>query len=104
MAKGDGERDGGFGKVPLWNGRAEDFQHYVQDVKWYLLATRASDRPYAAVRLVRRVLERDWVALRILVSKLEPGDFGDEERIQRLVKFLDSSPSSKQLFRMQEQS
>lgn len=86
----------GFSKVPLWNGRPEDFQHYVQEIRWYLAATKPSDRPFAAARLVRRMLDSEYTSLRTLMYKLNPDDFNDETGIQRLIQFLENSPMNRQ--------
>lgn len=86
----------GSNKVPLWNGKAEDFQHYIQEIRWYLAATKATERQYAAARLVRRMLESEYTALRTLMYKLNPEDFADEQGIQKLVTFLENSPMNRQ--------
>lgn len=94
MKGGDDEKS--FNRVPLWNGRPEDFHHYIQEVKWFSAATKTADRPYAAARLIRRMLDSDYVALKSLVYKLDPTDYKDEHGIDRLVRFLESSPLNKQ--------
>ena len=86
----------GNNRVPLWDGKPENFQHYVQEIRWYLAATKATDRAYAAARLVRRMLDSEYTALRTLMYKLNPEDFGDEAGIQRLVQFLENSPMNRQ--------
>ena len=83
-------------KVPLRDGRPENFQHYVQEVKWFLAATKASERPYAAARLIRRMLQSEYSALKSLMYKLDPSDFSDEQGIQKLVSFLEASPMNRQ--------
>ena len=61
--------------------RPENFQHYVQEVKWFLAATKASERPYAAARSIRRMLQSEESALKSLMYKLDPSDFSDEQGI-----------------------
>jgi hypothetical protein len=57
--------------APLWDGRPENFQHYVQEVSWFLAAMKASERPYAAARLIRRMLQSEYSALKSLMYKLD---------------------------------
>lgn len=85
-----------YNRVPLWNGKPEDFQHYIQEIRLFLIATNPAVRPYAAARLVRRMLESEYTALRTLMYKLDPEDFQDESGIQKLVTFLENSPMNKQ--------
>lgn len=86
----------GNNRVPLWDGKPENFQHYVQEIRWYLAATRPSDRAYAAAKLVRRMLDSEHTSLRTLMYKLNPEDFSDEAGIQRLIQFLENSPMNRQ--------
>ena len=86
----------GFNRVPVWDGRPDSFNHYIQEVKWFLAATKQADRPYAAARLIRRMLDSDYPALKTLMYKLDPSDFEDEQGITRLVQFLENSPMNRQ--------
>ena len=82
--------------MPIWDGKPETFHHYIQEVKWYFAATKTTDRPYAAARLIRRMLDSDYPALKTLMYKLEPSEFTDENGIQKLIAFLESSPMNRQ--------
>ena len=97
-AKGGSSDDkaGGGNRVPVWNGAPETFFHFTQEVKWYLAGTKASERSYAAARLVRKLLESDYPALRSLMYRLDPSEFVDEKAIQKLITFLESSPMNRQ--------
>ena len=91
------DQDKGSGnRVPTWDGRPESFFHYVTEIKWHLAGTKASERPYAAARLVRRILESDYPALKTLMYKLNPEEFTTEEAVSKLVTFLESSPMNRQ--------
>jgi hypothetical protein len=68
----------------------------VQEGKWFLAATKASERPYAAAKLIRRMLQSEYSALKSLMYKLDPSDFSDEQGIQKLVNFLEASPMNRQ--------
>lgn len=57
---------------------------------------KSSERPYAAARLVRRILESKYPALKTLVYKLDPSDFTTEDAVQRLISFLEASPMNRQ--------
>ena len=83
-------------RVPMWNGHPEGFFHYVTEVKWYLAGTRQNERPLAAARLVRRLLESDYPALKSLMYKLDPMDFTDEDAVQEFLRFLEASPMNRQ--------
>ena len=97
-AKGTSSAEGGTGqnKVPVWNGKPETFHHFTQEIKWYLAGTKSSERAYAAARLVRRLLESEYPALRSLMYRLDPSDFESEESIPELIRFLEASPMNKQ--------
>ncbi len=91
------DQDKGSGnRVPTWDGRPESFFHYVTEIKWHLAGTKASERPYAAARLVRRILESDYPALKSLMYKLNPEEFTTEEAVSKLVSFLEASPMNRQ--------
>ena len=62
-------------KAPTWNGSPEGFFHYVTEIKWHLAGTKASERPYAAARLVRKLLESEHPSLKSLAYKLDPSEF-----------------------------
>ena len=94
--KGSDESEKAGNRVPIWDGKPETFHHYIQEVKWYFAATKTTDRPYAAARLIRRMLDSDYPALKTLMYKLEPSEFTDENGIQKLIAFLESSPMNRQ--------
>lgn len=83
-------------RVPLWDGKPETFHHYYQAVRWYFAATKTNERPFAAARLVRRMLDSDYAALRTLMYKLDPNELNDEAGIQKLLSFLENSPMNRQ--------
>ena len=97
-SSGNKDQDKGFSgnRVPSWDGRPESFHHYVIEVKWHLAGMKSSERPYAAARLVRRILESEYPALKTLVYKLDPSDFTTEDAVQRLISFLEASPMNRQ--------
>ena len=95
MSKG-AEDDKSFNRVPIWNGKPEDFSHYVQEIRWFFAATKSTDRPYAAARLIRRMLDSEYTALKTLMYKLDPSDFRDEDGIGKLIAFLENSPMNRQ--------
>ena len=95
MSKG-AEDDKSFNRVPIWNGKPEDFSHYVQEIRWFFAATKSADRPYAAARLIRRMLDSEYTALKTLMYKLDPSDFRDEDGIGKLIAFLENSPMNRQ--------
>eukprot|EP00434_Breviolum_minutum_P036551 symbB.v1.2.032385.t1/scaffold3856.1/size95938/3 len=90
------EDDKSFNRVPIWNGKPEDFSHYVQEIRWFFAATKSADRPYAAARLIRRMLDSEYTALKTLMYKLDPSDFRDEDGIGKLIAFLENSPMNRQ--------
>ena len=90
------DKAGAGNKVPAWNGSPETFFHFTQEVKWFLAGTKTSERAYAAARLVRKLLESDYPALRSLMYRLDPSEFRDEAAIARLIQFLEASPMNKQ--------
>lgn len=83
-------------KVPLWDGKPESFHHYMQEIKWFLAATKTTERPYAAAKLIRRMLESNHPSLKSLMYKLDPAEFADEQGIQKLMNFLEDSPLNRQ--------
>ncbi|CAK9056929.1 unnamed protein product [Durusdinium trenchii] len=85
-----------FNRVPSWDGRPETFFHYITEIKWHLAGTKSSERPYAAARLVRRILESDYPSLKSLAYKLDPADFTTEDAVTRLISFLEASPMNRQ--------
>ena len=76
------------GRIPFWDGQPQTFHHYIVEVKWFLAGTKTSERPYAAARLVRRLLESDYPALKTLMYKLDPDEFRDENSVQQFLRFL----------------
>lgn len=84
------------GRTPFWDGQPQTFHHYIVEIKWYLAGTKTSDRPYAAARLVRRLLESDYPALKTLMYKLDPDEFRDENSVQQFIRFLENSPMNRQ--------
>ena len=85
------EQDRGSGnRVPTWDGRPETFFHYVTEIKWHLAGTKSSERPYAAARLVRKILESDYPSLKSLAYKLDPSDFTSEDAVSKLIAFIRS--------------
>ena len=84
------EEETASNRVPLWNGKPEEFQHYIKEIKWFLATAKQADCPYAAARLIRRALDSEYVALRTFIYKLEPSEFTEEEGIHRLVTLLGS--------------
>ena len=60
MGSKDHDKGQSGNRVPSWDGRPESSHHYVIEVKWHLAGMKASERPYAAARLVRKILERLW--------------------------------------------
>ena len=91
------EQDRGSGnRVPTWDGRPETFFHYVTEIKWHLAGTKSSERPYAAARLVRKILESDYPSLKSLAYKLDPSDFTSEDAVSKLIAFLEASPMNRQ--------
>ena len=85
-----------FNRVPSWDGRPETFFHYITEIKWHLAGTKSSERPYAAARLVRRILESDYPSLKSLAYELDPADFTTEDAVTRLISFLEASPMNRQ--------
>ena len=83
-------------KAPTWNGSPEGFFHYVTEIKCYLAGTKASERPYAAARLVRKLLESEHPSLKSLAYKLDPSEFTSEDAIAKLIAFLEASPMNRQ--------
>ena len=87
---------GSSNRVPTWDGRPESFFHYITEIKWHLAGTKASERPYAAARLVRRILESEYPSLKSLAYKLDPADFTSEDAVTKLIAFLEASPMNRQ--------
>ena len=96
MGSKDHDKGQSGNRVPSWDGRPESFHHYVIEVKWHLAGMKASERPYAAARLVRKILESEYPALKTLVYKLDPSEFVSEDAVQRLISFLEASPMNRQ--------
>ena len=88
-----------FNRVPSWDGRPETFFHYITEIKWHLAGTKSSERPYAAARLVRRILESDYPSLKSLAYKLDPANFTTEDAVTRLISFLEALPMNRQPIR-----
>ncbi|CAE7224161.1 CACNA1B [Symbiodinium sp. CCMP2592] len=82
--------------VPVWNGKAEDFAHFVTEVKWTLYATKREERPLLAARIIRKALQSGHSTLVQLMYKLNPDDYTTEGSVQKLVKYLEESPLNRQ--------
>lgn len=94
MKGGDEEKSSN--RVPIWDGKPDHFNHYIQEIRWFFAATKKADRPYAAARLIRRMLDSDYSALKVLMYKLDPLDFEDEGGVNRLIAYLENSPMNRQ--------
>ena len=77
-------------------GMADLKPFFITEIKWHLAGTKSSERPYAAARLVRRILESDYPSLKSLAYKLDPADFTTEDAVTRLISFLEASPMNRQ--------
>ena len=71
---------------------------YIIEIKWHLAGTKSLERPYAAARLVRRILKSDYPSLESLTYKPDPTDFTTEDAVTRLISFLELSPMNRQPF------
>ncbi|CAK9015947.1 unnamed protein product, partial [Durusdinium trenchii] len=82
--------------VPVWDGRHETWHHFLVEVKWTLSAMKATERPLLAARLIKRNLQAGPAPLVQLLYKLDPSEFREEQDVDRLIRFLESSPLNKQ--------
>lgn len=82
--------------IPMWDGKAETFSHFIVECKWSLQSSKASDRPLLAARIVRRALQSPHPTLVQLMYRLRPEDFRNEADVNKLIKYLEESPLNKQ--------
>ena len=81
---------------PLGMENLKGFFHYITEIKWHLAGMKSSERPLAAARLLRKILESDYPALKSLAYKLDPADFDSEDAVNKLISFLELSPMNRQ--------
>ena len=84
------------GRVPEWNGRPESWHHYVVETQWYMRSLKKEERQQAAARLIQRLLESSSSSVPSLMYKLDPDDYDTEESVEKLLRFLETSPMGKQ--------
>lgn len=82
--------------VPVWDGRHENWHHFLVEVKWTLSSMKPNERPLLAARLVRKNLQNGPAPLVQLLYRLDPEDFKTEADVGRLIQFLEASPLNKQ--------
>lgn len=84
------------GSIPMWDGKAESFAHFIVECKWSLPSSKASERPLLAARIVRKALQSPRHSLVQLMYRLRPEDFRTESDVGKLIKYLEESPLNKQ--------
>ena len=84
------------GSIPIWDGKAESFAHFIVECKWSLQLSKASERPLLAARIVRKALQSPHHSLVQLMYRLRPEDFRTESDVGKLIKYLEESPLNKQ--------
>ena len=94
MSIHDGKDEKGL--IPIWDGKAESFAHFIVECKWSLQSSKASERPLLAARIVRKALQSPRHSLVQLMYRLGPEDFRTESDVGKLIKYLEESPLNKQ--------
>jgi hypothetical protein len=68
----------------------------VVETQWYMRSLKKEERQQAAARLIQRLLESSSSSVRSLMYKLDPDDYDTEESVEKLLRFLETSPMGKQ--------
>ena len=78
--------------IPDWDGDPSTWNEFVVSTKWYVLGMKGEDRPLAAVRIARKLLQSSNQSVKRLVLKLDPDKFTSAESVTTFLTYLAKSP------------